>query len=228
MSLTRNAIYDGAFQRRCLPGDVPAVGLIAAALATVGAGAITAAMLLAGNIRRTGPTAGYTDTLPTSEQICAAIRGYGFTGDYVSGLGFVFRHINTVAYAATLAVPASSGISLSTSVFSTVTANAASSWRDYFVEFASAPVPSKQLSVTTINGSKRLILSSEVPAGSLVNGMSVYGTGIGASAKITNVIYDASGISEVYVDVNSTADGSMIVATFNPTIVVHSIGSGAL
>ena len=122
-------------------------------------------MLVAGNLRRTGPTGAYTDTLPTAEQICAALRGFSSLGEFAPGMGFVFRHINTVAYAATIAVPASSGISLSTSVFSTVTANAASQWRDYFLELGSALVPAKQFSARTINGSKRIIFAAALPAG---------------------------------------------------------------
>ena len=228
MSITRNAVYESGLQRRSLPGDNPAVGFVAAPLTTVGAGAITAAMLVAGNLRRTGPTGAYTDTLPTAEQICAALRGFSSLGEFIPGMGFVFRHINTVAYAATIAVPASSGISLSTSVFSTVTANAASQWRDYFIELGSAPVPAKQFSARTINGSKRIIFDAALPAGSIVNGMSVYGTGVGASAKVSNMIYSASGIAEVLVDVNSTADGSSINISFTPTIVVHSVGAGDL
>mgnify|MGYP003493304265 FL=1 len=228
MSITRNAVYESGLQRRSLPGDNPAVGFVAAPLTTVGAGAITAAMLVAGNLRRTGPTGAYTDTLPTAEQICAALRGFSSLGEFTPGMGFVFRHINTVAYAATIAVPASSGISLSTSVFSTVTANAASQWRDYFIELGSAPVPAKQFSARTINGSKRIIFDAALPAGSIVNGMSVYGTGVGASAKVSNMIYGASGIAEVLVDVNSTADGSSINISFTPTIIVHSVGAGDL
>ena len=113
-------------------------------------------------------------------------------------------------------------------MFSTITANAASQWRDYFIELGSAPVPAKQFSARTINGSKRIIFAADLPAGSIVNGMSVYGTGVGASAKVSNVIYGASGIAEVLVDVNSTADGSSINISFTPTIVVHSVGAGDL
>lgn len=228
MSIVRNSVYEAGLQRRGLPGDNPAVGIVAATLATVGAGTITPAMLVTGYLRRTGPTAGYTDTFPTADQICAALRGFSAFGDFTPGLGFEFRHINTVAYAATIAVPASSGISLSTSTFSTVTANAASQWRDYFIEFVSAPVPARQYSARTINGSKRIIFDADIPAGAIVNGMSVYGTGVGAAARVTNVIYDAAGISEVLVDVNSTADGTAINISFTPTIVVHSIGAGDL
>lgn len=228
MSITRNAVYESGLQRRSLPGDNPAVGFVAATLTTVGAGVITPAMLITGNIRRSGPVGAYTDTLPTADQICTALRRFGALGEFTQGLGFVFRHINTVAFAATIAVPANAGIALSTSVFSTITANAASQWRDYFVEFVSAPVPAKQFSARTINGSKRIIFDAALPAGSIVNGMSVYGTGVGASAKVSNVIYGASGIAEVLVDVNSTADGSSINISFTPTIIVHSVGAGDL
>ena len=56
--------------------------------------------------------------------------------------------------------------------------------------------------------------------------MSVYGTGVGASAKVTHVIYGTSGIKEVWVDTNSTADGAAIVLSFKPTVVVHSLAAG--
>ena len=103
---------------------------------------------------------------------------------------------------------------------------AASKWRDYFIELASAPVPSLTVTGATANGMKKLLLDSEAAAGAVVPGMSVYGTGVGASAKVTHVIYGTSGIKEVWVDTNSTADGAAIVLSFKPTVVVHSLGAG--
>ena len=226
MSVVRNKIISLGLARAQMPGDVIAAMPTALALTTAGNGTITAAMVAAGFIRRSGPSGAFTDTLPTSEQIAALLRGFGLAAEWVSGLGIPLRIYNSVAQALTLAVPANEGISLSTSVFGSVTAIAASKWRDYFIELASAPVPTLVSTGSTANGTKKLLLAAEAPAGSVVQGMSVYGTGVGSGAKVTHVIYGTSGIKEVWVDTNSTADGTDIVFTLKPTVVVHSLGAG--
>ena len=226
--LGRQVIYDGNFQRKQEAGDCITAALSVAALTTAGAGTITAAMIAAGVIRRTGPTAGYTDTWPTAAQIAELAKSYGNMVDWSPGIGFMVRHINTVAYAATMAVPASSGISLSTAKYSTVTANAASQWRDYFVELVSEPVAASLATAAITNGSKKIVPAAELAYGSVAPGMSVYGTGIGASALVTHVVHGVSGISEVWVDTNSTADNAAASVTFTPTVVIHSIGAGDL
>ena len=226
MSVVRNKVLSLGLARAQMPGDVIAAMPTAMALTTAGNGTVTAAMVAAGFIRRSGPAGAFTDTLPTAEQIAAILRGFGLQAEWVSGLGLPLRIYNSVAQALTLAVPANEGISLSTSIFGTSTAVAASKWRDYFVELMSAPVPTLVATGATTNGSKKLLLAAEQPAGSVVTNMSVYGTGVGASAKVTHVIYGTSGIKEVWVDTNSTADGTDIVLTFKPTVVVHSLGAG--
>lgn len=226
MSVVRNKVLSLGLARAQMPGDVIAAMPTAMALITAGNGTVTAAMVAAGFIRRSGPAGAFTDTLPTAEQIAAILRGFGLQSEWVSGLGLPLRIYNSVAQALTLAVPANEGISLSTSIFGTSTAVAASKWRDYFVELVSAPVPTLVATGATTNGSKKLLLAAEQPAGSVVTNMSVYGTGVGASAKVTHVIYGTSGIKEVWVDTNSTADGTDIVFTLKPTVVVHSLGAG--
>lgn len=226
--LGRQVIYDGNFQRKQEAGDIIAAAISVAALTTAGAGIITPAMIAAGVIRRTGPITNYTDTWPTAAQIADLAKSYGGMVDWSPGIGFMVRHINTVGYSATMVVPASSGISLSTSKYSTVTANAASKWRDYFVELVSEPVDASLVTAAITNGSKKIVPSAELKYGSVAPGMSVYGTGIGASALVTHVIHGVSGISEVWVDTNSTADSTAATVTFTPTVVIHSIGAGDL
>ena len=63
-------------------------------ITTVGAGAITAAQLLAGYIARTGPTGAFTDTLPSTAAILAALQ---------SPTPFSVFYANASGYAATLA-----------------------------------------------------------------------------------------------------------------------------
>lgn len=228
MSAVRPSVFSGGMQRQATIGDVVLCGLLATAITTAGAATLTVGAILGGTIRRSGPAAGFTDTWPTAEQLCAALRSHGNNADHVPGMGFLVRYINTVAQANTMAVPANEGISLSTAVYSSVVNCPASSYKDYFVELVSAPVAASTVTAGTANGTKRILLAAEAAPGSIVPGMSVYGTGVGASAKVTHLIYGTAGIKEVWVDVNSTADGSNIIVSLKPTVVVHSIGSGAL
>lgn len=228
MSTARLSVFAGGMQRQVAIGDTILGGALVAAVTTAGAATLTAGAVTGGVIRRSGPAAGFTDTWPSADQICASLRNFGGNADYMPGLGFNLRYINTVAQANTMAVPANEGISLSTAVYSSVVNCAASAYRDYFVELVSAPVAAISVTGSTANGTKKLTLKSEASPGSIVPGMSVYGTGIGASAKVTHVIYGAAGVKEVWVDVNSTADGSDIIIALKPTVVIHSIGSGPL
>lgn len=89
------------------------------ALATVGAGTLTADLLLSGLIMRTGPIGAYNETTPTAAQIVAAMGEGVEIGD-----SFDFTHVNGVAYAATMV--AGTGVTLAGT-----TANAASKVRSY-------------------------------------------------------------------------------------------------
>ena len=79
MSVVRNKVISLGLARAQLPGDVIAAMPTAVALTTAGNGSITAAMVAAGFIRRSGPSGAFTDTLPTSEQIASLLRGFSLT-----------------------------------------------------------------------------------------------------------------------------------------------------
>lgn len=227
MSFPRPIVYDRGFQRKLAPGDAAVAAPISTVLTTVGNGTILASLLDTTHLRRSGPTGAFTDTLPTAEAIGTLVRDMPDSADHIAGLGFVVRYINTTGFAATLAVPANEGISfVSTLYSSTPTAVAASKYRDLFFELASAPIATQLVMGSTSNGTKRIALATELKAGAVVTGMSVYGTGIGVGARVTNVVYGVSGIKEVWVDTNSTADGAMTAITCKPTILVHSFGAG--
>lgn len=89
--LTQNA--QGGYEKKTVQVCAPK-----SALGTVGAGTLTAAMLLSGLIMRTGPTGAYTDTTDTAALIVAAMGDNTQVGD-----SFEFTHVNGVAYACTLA-----------------------------------------------------------------------------------------------------------------------------
>jgi hypothetical protein len=98
------------------------------ALATVGAGAITAAMLVSGLLMRTGPTGAYADTTDTATQILAALDSPA-VGD-----SWDFFHVNGVAYICTFT--AGAGVTLEG-----VTANAASKVRMYRITITGIATP---------------------------------------------------------------------------------------
>lgn len=66
------------------------------ALATVGAGILTAAMLASGLVARTGPVADFTDTTDTGANLGT------FLGIPAIGTSFLFIYKNTTAFAATI------------------------------------------------------------------------------------------------------------------------------
>lgn len=61
---------------------------------TVGSATLTVAQILAGFITRTGPTGGFTDTLPATSVLLAALNGH---------TPFVVRYINASGQTATIA-----------------------------------------------------------------------------------------------------------------------------
>lgn len=98
------------------------------AIATAGAGTLTAAAILSGLIMRTGPVGAYADTTCTAAELVAAMT------DPKDGDSFDFTHVNGVAQTMTLAGGA--GVTLAG-----VTANAASKVRRYRVVIDSVGTP---------------------------------------------------------------------------------------
>lgn len=74
------------------------------AITTAGAGTLTAAALVAGQIVRTGPTAAFTDTTDTAAAIVAAL------GQFTAGETFLVRYKNATQYQSTIA--AGAGVTL--------------------------------------------------------------------------------------------------------------------
>ena len=63
-------VYDGSLQRQTFPGDVIGGAEIALPLATAGNGTLTAALLTAGMINRSGPVAAFNE-------ICRGLKEQG-------------------------------------------------------------------------------------------------------------------------------------------------------
>lgn len=223
--IVNQLVVDGGMQRRASPGDLIAGAETFAALATAGAGTLTAALLVAGLITRTGPTAGYTDTTDTATNIINAMVGnYNYTtagtvgkpsGNAVQpGTTFRISFINTVAYLMTLA--AGTGVTLGSNVNC-----AASSVKDYLITVTNG-TPQQVFAATTTNGSAvvtglNMFQTSQLSIGQLVTGSGVSG----------NIISITPGQS-VTLSANASATASNVAITFSPTVRIDSLGAKLL
>lgn len=224
MSLVRPAIYDGGLQRQSLPGDVAAWSEIIGALATVGAGTLTAALLLTGILNRTGPTAGYIDTTDTASNIIAAMVGqYNYQATALTGIssgvavmpGLTarLRIINTVAFANTMA--AGTGVTL---VNGTINA---SSVKDYLIAVTNG-TPQQIFAVNQTNASAVLTGMSQFQTSQLSVGMLVTGSGLSG-----NIISIQTGVG-VTLSANASSTLALNAATFSPTVTITGLGQGLL
>lgn len=213
MSLVKPLVKDNGFQRGVNIGDIVAGGEVIGALATIGNGALTAALLTGYSIlSRTGPTGAYADTTDTATNIIAALAVNAQTP--MPGTTFRQRILNTVAYINTYT--AGTGVTLAGT-----TDIAASSWRDYLIALTNT-TPVSIVAAATTNGSKVITGMTDAQTALVSPGQLVTGTGIGASAKVVSV---QPGIG-VTTDVNSTATASLVAVTFSPTVTITGLGGG--
>jgi len=211
MGQNRAQVDSGANQVRAQqPGDVVLSQLKSTALATVGAGTLTAAMVLGGIITRTGPVAGYADTFPAASDILAANPQLG-VGDSWS---LIF--INTVAFANTVA--AGTGIVLGSNV------NIAASLVREYLFTVLAGGAQQIFAANTTNASATITGLSQSQAALLQPGMGVTGTGIAASSVIIGV---NSTLGTVTLNNAATATGTVAI-TFVPRIQVDGVRSSTL
>lgn len=209
---------------------------------TAGGTTLTGAEVAQRIVRATGNAGAVATTLPTAAQIVDALRGeLGLDAppvnspynvnvapekEFPANLGvipprssFRFALINGNVGINTLTAQASSGVTIS----GTATI-AASVWREWIVRvLASAPAVIAGLTTTNTT----LVLSN-VPLDSInriVVGMSVFGTGIGAAARVTAINRDARTIT---VSVASTATADNVAVTFLPTVTFTNFRAGAI
>jgi hypothetical protein len=183
-------------------------------------------------------------TLPTADQIIAALKGnvnvivppdnIAYDGghniappmQWPSNLGtipvqttvrWIVRNLN--AGINTITAQASSGVTVSgTATIATVT------WREYILRILNS-APSVIVGCGTTNATKLLTTTDLETVKKVSPGMSVFGVGIGAAALVTAVDYNTGVIS---VSVNSTATAAGPIAiTFTPTVTVTNLRAGA-
>lgn len=223
---------NGVISRKLMPGDLLAGGesISAGALATVGAGTWTGALIATGIIRRTGPTAGYTDTTDTAANIIAALAGNAPSPDGMSGQTFRLRFLNTVAQAQTLA--AGTGVVLGTGTLNV----AASLWRDYLFTIVNASPPvtipgtlvsaSATVAFALPSGMLALPIGPSPLADNITPGMGVNATsGVTAGTTVLGVTQGQGGITGIVMSATATASAT-IPLNFTPTVQIDSLGSG--
>lgn len=213
--LAKQMVRDAGMPRQIAQGDIiGAAEGVGSALATVGAGTLSAALLVTNFLTRTGPTGAYTDTTDTATNIIAALNG---SNGIQAGDSYRFKYINTVAFAMTLA--AGVGVSL----VGGNTAVAASSVKEYLVRVTNA-TPTATV-VGNIDGSTAVITGLDLTETSLLSvGQGITGTGIPASTSIIGIV---PGVS-ITLSANTTVAGNNVAITSNPTVTITGLGQGLL
>lgn len=239
MLLRALSYTDGDIARPFSLGDVMDTQEQFTALTTVGAGTILAAMIAGGALKRTGPVAGFVDTFDTANNIINALSGnaaslstqasqnfnpsfqsvtFGTTyvqpGQPQPGASFRWLYLNTVAFAMTAAAPANAGIILGTNP-----SVAASLVRQYLFQIQNGS-PSQLVNGNLTNASAVVTGLNLSQTNVITPGMSVYGTSVGASAKVQSVQAGVGFTTDV------VATGTVLSAlTLTPTITITGLFS---
>lgn len=198
------------------------------------------------SLELSGNAGAVATTLPTADQIVAAIKGNQN----------VIMPPDNVAYdsghnvAPPMQWPANLGVIQSQATFrwlvrnlngagnNTITAQASTgvtvagtatlatnTWREYIVRILSS-APTTVLGCGTTNANKVLTTTDLETVKKIQPGMSVYGTNIGAAAKVVAVDYNTGNVT---VDVNSTGTNvGPLAITFTPTVVFTNLRAGTV
>lgn len=180
----------------------------AVSISTAGAGIMSAAGIVAGIIDRTGPGAGYADTIDSATNILTAAGGLEV------GCSFEFDFVNGVAFANTVA--AGEGIILGSNVNV-----AASAFRRYLVTVTNN-TPRQSYAVDTTNASASVTGFTAAQIDTLSVGMMVSGTGITAGTTISAL---ARSTGTVTLSANATATNSDVLLVFSPVLTVRGLFS---
>ncbi len=229
--LARPTVFGGSVtERQAGPGDVLCTGesFIAGPSADANS-TLTAAMIVAGVLNRTGMTAGRTDTTDTAENVLTTLSGNDFDRNILPGNSFRFKYVQNQAFATTWAH--GRGWVAGTGVLNV----AASTWRSFLCKVLCA-AKEKTLNCGTTNASAAVTLDVPQATGTIVPGMLVTGTGITAGTKVAGVTYgntttraDTDKICAITLDQNATATAASGVSLiFSPVIELSSDGSGTL
>jgi hypothetical protein len=193
------------------PGDLVMDQTQQIAVTTAGASTLTAASMQGGYIERTGPGAGFNETLDTADNLVAT------NPNLSPGDSFEFLYRNTVAFAATLV--AAEGAELA----GANTAVAASTVRKFLVTVFSN-LRRQSFLATTTNASPVISGLTQAQAQLLQPGMGITGTNIPASTTVLNV---NSVLGTVTISANATGSAQNAM-TFFPRYNIRGLWSAPL
>jgi len=225
--LVRQLVRSGGLQRGIQPGDLPANATLPVTRNNNSGVTLTAQEILSGYIKRTGTAGGgISDTFPTADALAAALLPAGDSPNQESlkGLGFELMFSNAVGQTVTLAAPASSGVSISTAASATSTV-ATGKVRHLLIRLLSEIVRASTRPATGANAGTTLTFATALQPGVVVEGMAVYGTGIGSGAIVAGVIHGPNGITGVRLSAANTADITAGSITFTPRYEILSLGA---
>jgi hypothetical protein len=221
----------GGFEDQAYPGDSILSTKVFSQITTVGNGTLTGAAIAGGLIRRTGPTAAYTDTFDTSQNILTALRGNSPLPETMVGLSAELYIANGVAFAATIA--AGRGVVLGTQGGAT-SPIAASGIMEYLLTIKNdTPEITMSCNIAPTGTSVLFALPpgmtafkmGPAPDAVLVTpGMAMTGTGVSAGTTVTGLILGQGGITGVRTSANVNA-GTNISIIFSPVIEVNNVGN---
>lgn len=238
-----------AIERTLMPGDVMASGDAQAPFVvdeTAGGVTLTQAQFaqsVSPALEVSGNAGAVATTLPTADQIIAAIKGAANVmvpptnsafgpnlapdmqwpanlGVFEPQMAFrwLVRNLNGAGNN-TITAQASSGVT----VAGTATL-ATNTWREFIVRILCS-APSVILGVATTNANKTLTTTDMDTLKKVQIGQSVFGAGIGAAAVVRAVDYNTGTIT---VDVNSTATAGLVAVTFTPTVTFTNLRAGTV
>lgn len=220
----------GGLERSLHPGDSVLLSKTITPITTVGAGTWTAAAMASGYIRRTGPTAGYTDTVDSADNVLRFLRGNAAGPASIVGLSLEFTVANTVAFLNTVA--AGRGIVLG--VAGGVLNIPVSASKDFLLTIQNDSPEVTLPVVATGNATVTFALNpgqSAFPIGpspgaiNITPGMIMTagnGTALAANSTVVSVRMGQGGIIGVTCSVNVAANVTSMI--FSPKMELNNVG----
>lgn len=211
--------------RQAGPGDLLAAGESIATLALDSNQTLTAAMIAAGIISRSGMSAGRTDTTDTADNVLNALCGNDVDRNALApGNTFRFEYRQSVAFATTWAhgrgwIAGTGGLDV-----------AASTIKTFMVEILNATRETSQTCSTT--GANAIItLLTPIAMGLVTPGMLVSGTGITAGSRVIGVTIgdtvnriNTDKIVAITIDQNTASAQAGTALTFSPVLRINGLG----
>lgn len=205
------------------PGDLQNTNEVPQTLNNAAGVTLTASQLMAGILLRTGPAGAFGDTMPTAAQIIAGMlsqanyQGSGASTPLGINVGSSFRLLYHNGGGGLATPVVNTGVT-----FVGTTTVASTSWKEYLVRVTNG-TPQQIFSAVTVNGSAVITGLTAEQTKQLSPGMLVSGAGIQAGSLIVSVQPGVGVTLSLTATADAPAPGAAL--TFNPTVVVQSLGT---